>query len=405
MKDVDRIALMLYKKLVRISLPETPLSERSSMGILDRLRRPSTSGSTGLFNQANQHWKLHQEAVLAGDEAKNLREILEVVRYCQQAIAADRRESSAYVLLTNALLVARLDRPDDQATDPLRKYAAAVIHKWWATAPKEYPWIKSDAYAHGVQFYDQLIEEVQRAEGCSSQEAKAKMADYGAEYGDLITYPSSYESVRGAVLSATGGARPHEAGSLPNDKKVCPFHQFVTVALVRALIELAGQEMTQDWTDWVVSGQSALTTLASVLDVCTRAALKHPSTIPMLMRQSVPDLGTARVFVEAEVRRHRAESPHKSSMLLDVLIIAAGSSGHQPSGLLDEGARVTLLDVFNMAQASGSFGITLAAVDSAEARNVIAQLQQFPWSLDEANHARLTDSLLQNYQEACPWSA
>ena len=104
------------------------------MGILDRVFGKHVKG--GMFNQANQHWQVMKQALLAGNATTAQSALLEVVRLCQEAIAADPlKAGDAYVLLTNAILRA----PQVYSTgdeELLMKYAAACIHTWLDFAPQ-----------------------------------------------------------------------------------------------------------------------------------------------------------------------------------------------------------------------------------------------------------------------------
>ena len=93
------------------------------MGIFDWLFGPWKRGSSGLFNQANQHWQMMKQALLSGHEWQAQLELLEVVRLCQEAIqASPQKEGDAYVLLANALLRGN-QIYDDADENLLVKYA------------------------------------------------------------------------------------------------------------------------------------------------------------------------------------------------------------------------------------------------------------------------------------------
>lgn len=167
------------------------------MGILDRLFGPAKKGSSGLFNQANHHWQVMKEALLKGDDTKAQWALLEVVRLCQEAIAADpQKEGNAYVLLTNALLRASQVFP---ATDEelLIRYAAACIHTWWTLPHKSWPITSKNNYELGIRWFQEIQQKMHNA---GSANPEATMAEYVSLYGGSVTSPSGFESVRATLV-------------------------------------------------------------------------------------------------------------------------------------------------------------------------------------------------------------
>lgn len=164
------------------------------MGILDWLFGPWKWGSSRLFNEANQHWQMMKQGLLTGDERTGQRELLEVVRLCQESIQANpQKEGDAYVLLTNTLL--RGSTVYDHANkDLLLKYAAACIYSWW-TLPYKKPPITSH-YDLGLRWYEEVLEEL-RNSGIKTPEAT--IAEYGTLHGSLVTPTAGFNDVKTAL--------------------------------------------------------------------------------------------------------------------------------------------------------------------------------------------------------------
>ena len=184
-----------------------------------------------------------------------------------------------------------------------------------------------------------------------------------------------------------------------DDKEVIPFHKYVAICMVDTLREQSQRAATQSWSEGVVDGTVAVRTLVMALVTCVRAGLKYPSAIPVLMRESIPDLPTSRVVVQGLLTARATHGQGRQSIELDMYEIAASASGYQLLALTDEGAQVPLLDVFNMVSACGCLGLTLVAVDENEARNVIAEILSASRSIEEEGSIKFTDSLLQSYQD------
>ena len=164
------------------------------MGILDWLWLPWKRGSSGLFNQANQHWQVMRQAVLTGNERLAQGELLAVVRLCQESIQVNpKKEGDAYVLLTNALLRGS-DVYEDANEELLLKYAAACIPSWWCLPHKESPITRHDEL--GLRWYQEVLEKLVKS---GSAESEASMAEYGALYRTLITSPSGFENIKAAL--------------------------------------------------------------------------------------------------------------------------------------------------------------------------------------------------------------
>lgn len=164
------------------------------MGILDWLFGPWKRGSSGLFNQANQHWQVMRQAVLSGSDRLAQGELLEVVRLCQESIQANpQKEGDAYVLLTNSLLRGS-DVYDAADEELLLRYAAASIYSWWYLPHKEPPITRH--YDFGLRWYQEVLEKLGRS---GSADSEATMAEYGALYGTLITSPSGFENIKAAL--------------------------------------------------------------------------------------------------------------------------------------------------------------------------------------------------------------
>jgi hypothetical protein len=156
------------------------------------------SDSSKLIDQANRHWELRQQAILAGDEHRQRDELLEVITQCHAAIRSDMNEGDSYVLLTNALASTRdLAGIGDEQEDFFVEYAAGVIHKWW-TLPKKHAITKN--YDLGVRLYEQVLESIQKREHCHRSLAEAKMAEYASEYGRHGAFLDNYDRIKSAVL-------------------------------------------------------------------------------------------------------------------------------------------------------------------------------------------------------------
>ena len=183
------------------------------MGILDWLSEPSTSGSSGLFNEAVRHWKMQQRAALAEDKQAQKQELLRVIACCQAAIDKNQNEGDAYVLLTNALIVAsHLRRIAEEDSGLLRKYAVGAIHKWQGLPQKKYSITKN--YDQAVEQGRRVLEMIQQAEGCSREAAESIMSECGALYGDFVISPTSYGQIEKAVLGSSNKSAPHNSVSL-----------------------------------------------------------------------------------------------------------------------------------------------------------------------------------------------
>lgn len=179
--------------------------EEATMGILDRLFGPAKKGSSGLFNQANGQWQVLKDALLRDDDARAQAALLEVVRLCQEAIAADpQKEGNAYVLLTNALL--RGGQVYQNANEELlTKYAAACIYSWWTLPHKGWPITSKNNYEIGTRWYQEAVERLG-----GSATAESTMAQYGGLYGELITSPAGFEDVRTALKNDSPDVVTHE---------------------------------------------------------------------------------------------------------------------------------------------------------------------------------------------------
>jgi len=165
----------------------------------------------------------------------------------------------------------------------------------------------------------------------------------------------------------------------------------------------------------IVDGTSGIRISAMVLATCSRAGLKHPAAIPMLLypddvsaRQTFtdnPSQDARHAEIQATLKMHktqrevyREQSGDEPSILMAMLTNAATSSGHSLSEFLSGEEEFPLPELFEIASACGHFGLILAAVDENEARNVVADSQSAPWDFEEAGHVNYTDSLLQGYQ-------
>lgn len=182
------------------------------MGILDRLfgalATKATKNSDGLFNQAVQHWEVMKAALFEGNGDRAQSALLEVVRLCQEAIAADpQKAGDAYVLLTNALLKASqvYTTGDEQL---LTKYSAACIYFWWTLPHKEWPITLRNNYQTGLRWYQEVL---QRLEQAGSTNPASAMAECGSLYGKLITSPAGFEGVETALMRITPDAEVPKA--------------------------------------------------------------------------------------------------------------------------------------------------------------------------------------------------
>jgi hypothetical protein len=166
------------------------------MGLLDKLFGKAAQGSSGLFNQANEQWQLLKQAMLNDDQGKAQAGLVEVIRLCQEAIAADpQKEGNSYVMLTNALL--RADRAFPSADkELLLKYAAACIHIWNLLPHKSWPVTSKSNHELGIRWLGEIQQNL-RTSGSTNPEAT--MAEYASLYGQLITSPKSFDAVRNAL--------------------------------------------------------------------------------------------------------------------------------------------------------------------------------------------------------------
>ena len=120
------------------------------MGILDFVFKVNQ-----FFNQANDHWKAAQAAVLDGNEDEASRELLEAIRLCQLAVSSNRKDGDSYVMLAHALLsLSAMKSLEETSKKSLRNSAAAAIQKWMTLPSNRYPITKN--YEQGVYVY-QLV--------------------------------------------------------------------------------------------------------------------------------------------------------------------------------------------------------------------------------------------------------
>jgi len=131
------------------------------------------------FNEAADHYQ--KLRYLMGQPDQYKRELLEIIRLCQMAIAKNPRNGDAFVLLANALVLAAGDLRfiNEEAYDYFLTRAGAVMQHW----------ISSGIYTRnrklGLQLLQSIKDEIGKAKALTSTESERRMEAF---CNTLLTY-------------------------------------------------------------------------------------------------------------------------------------------------------------------------------------------------------------------------
>jgi hypothetical protein len=171
------------------------------MGVADWFGR-----SERLFNQANEHWRHRQRSLIENNEAAAREECVEVIRFCQQSISANKKNGDAYVLLGNALLSAssRSTSPSDR--DALHAKAVAVIHEWYCLPHRGYPITKNTAM--GEKLWRIVVDEMMKDKSLAEKDAVRLMESYRSTSAAHALSPDSLDDIMRAILHSGEASEP-----------------------------------------------------------------------------------------------------------------------------------------------------------------------------------------------------
>ena len=121
------------------------------------------------FNEAADHYQKLRYLMGRPDQYK--RELLEIIRLCQLAIAKSPRNGDAYVLLANALVQAagELRFVNDEAYDYFLMRAGAVIQHWASSR------IHTRNRKLGLELFQSIKDEIGKAKALTSTELEQRM--------------------------------------------------------------------------------------------------------------------------------------------------------------------------------------------------------------------------------------
>lgn len=162
-----------------------------------------------LFNEATKYWAKAGKSLQAKDERKLIRDLIEVIRFCQLSIEADEQYGDSYVLLADALLLAGTF--DSRSADRRRSWflvtrAAAVIHAWYSLPHRGYPITKN--VARGEQLFKTILEIVNAGE-IQSKDATMKLIDtYRDTLAAQIISPAGLNEISDVLLNVSIPTEP-----------------------------------------------------------------------------------------------------------------------------------------------------------------------------------------------------
>lgn len=170
------------------------------MGILKNFGK--THAASRYFNEANKYWKRAEQPFKAKDEFALVRNLIEVIRNCQLALAEDDNYGDAYVLLADALLLAGVSDPikaDKERSWYLVTRAAAVIYTWYTLPNRDYPITKN--VRQGEKLFRTILDIVNAGELEANKYPMKLINSYREKHANDTISPEGLEGISDVLLN------------------------------------------------------------------------------------------------------------------------------------------------------------------------------------------------------------
>jgi len=202
-------------------------------------------------------------------------------------------------------------------------------------------------------------------------------------------------------------------------KQIFPFHIYVasfTLDSVFQEIDEKSKQPEEKGKMPPMDGGAGMRIMVMIMSTCIRTGLKYPSSIPRFLypddmakqREFIvsPKQDANRVKIEKILKvhnmtreAHKGQDQSEVSILTALLHHSAGLAEHDLAEFMADTKDFPLEALFNIAPFCGQCGLILAAIDEAEAKNVIAESAAPPWGFDEEGHEKYTESLIETYKK------
>lgn len=202
-------------------------------------------------------------------------------------------------------------------------------------------------------------------------------------------------------------------------KQIFPFHTYVASFTLDSVFQQINEKSKQPEEKGKMppmDSTAGMRIMVMIMATCIRTGLKYPSSIPRFLYPD--DMAKQRGFIvspKQDANRAKLEKTLKAhnmtreaykeqdqseiSILTALLQHSAGLAEHNLAEFMAETDDFPLEALFNIAPFCGQCGLVLAAIDEAEAKNVIAESEAPPWGFDEEGHEKYTESLIETYKK------
>ncbi|HEY49817.1 MAG TPA: hypothetical protein G4O13_07210 [Dehalococcoidia bacterium] len=154
------------------------------------------------LNEAEKHWRNHQNYLLKNDAYMATDACSEVIRLSQTAIQSDKQMGDAYVLLASALSSAASQYSREKYPDEfnfLHSRAAAVIQQWYVLTQSGSLTTKKKSI--GEELWRKTVGEIKENEELPEREAIVLMNSCRRDLAASAVSPSSFREISDIIFS------------------------------------------------------------------------------------------------------------------------------------------------------------------------------------------------------------
>lgn len=185
---VDQSLQSMYSEFPHLEV-KVKSTRRADTGLFG----PARKGSGALWNEARDHYARLRH--LFNEPGRYRFELGEVIRLCQWAIAANRKDGDAHVLLANAysLLDSQVTHTSAEPFKYLR-WAASILQHWHDTPLSQYPFTKNMEIGH--QLYSSILESLLRVDRVSPEQLVSNIRQRSQDDLLLALSPATFGDIK-----------------------------------------------------------------------------------------------------------------------------------------------------------------------------------------------------------------